>query len=196
VEMKYSSTVRPSMKLALIGRSMISPFGLAMSPRMPANWRICLNEPRGVLQQIKRDEAVVGGRLRVIKDRAQGFQVGGAEQVGNIVEGPNGEFTQRVGRDAQDRLALDGDGADALDRQSTPGGGVGGQREHRGIEKVGWPLSVHDWVLYWGERRRKASRLTTWPGSGSFSAAGSAGASGVGGGSSAAGASAAWKRRP
>ena len=46
VEMKYSSTVRPSMKLALIGRSMISPFGLAIRPRMPASWRICENEPR------------------------------------------------------------------------------------------------------------------------------------------------------
>ena len=46
VEMKYSSTDRPSMKLALIGRSMISPFGLAIRPRMPASWRICLNEPR------------------------------------------------------------------------------------------------------------------------------------------------------
>ena len=34
------------MKLALIGRSMISPFGEAMRPRMPASWRICLNEPR------------------------------------------------------------------------------------------------------------------------------------------------------
>ena len=34
------------MKLALIGRSMISPFGLAIRPRMPASWRICLNEPR------------------------------------------------------------------------------------------------------------------------------------------------------
>ena len=32
------------MKLALIGRSMISPFGLAMRPRMPASWRICVNE--------------------------------------------------------------------------------------------------------------------------------------------------------
>ena len=46
VEMKYSSTVRPSMKLALIGRSMISPFGLAIRPRMPASWRICENDPR------------------------------------------------------------------------------------------------------------------------------------------------------
>ena len=46
VEMKYSSTDRPSMKLALIGRSMISPFGFAMRPRIPASWRIWLNEPR------------------------------------------------------------------------------------------------------------------------------------------------------
>ncbi len=34
------------MKLALIGRSMISPFGFAIRPRMPASWRICENEPR------------------------------------------------------------------------------------------------------------------------------------------------------
>ncbi len=34
------------MKLALIGRSMISPFGLAMRPRIPASWRICEAEPR------------------------------------------------------------------------------------------------------------------------------------------------------
>ena len=46
VEMKYSSTDSPSMKLDLIGRSMYSPFGLAMTPRIPASWRICLNDPR------------------------------------------------------------------------------------------------------------------------------------------------------
>ena len=46
VEMKYSSTDRPSTKFALIGRSMISPFGFAISPRIPASWRICLKEPR------------------------------------------------------------------------------------------------------------------------------------------------------
>ena len=34
------------MKLALIGRSMISPFGLAIRPRIPASCRICLNDPR------------------------------------------------------------------------------------------------------------------------------------------------------
>ena len=34
------------MKFAFTGRSMMSPFGLAIRPRMPASWRICLNEPR------------------------------------------------------------------------------------------------------------------------------------------------------
>ena len=46
VEMKYSSTVRPSMKFALIGRAMIWPFGSAMRPRIPASWRIWLKDPR------------------------------------------------------------------------------------------------------------------------------------------------------
>ena len=30
----------------MIGCSMISPDGLAISPRMPANWRICAGDPR------------------------------------------------------------------------------------------------------------------------------------------------------
>ena len=34
------------MKFAFTGRSMISPFGFAMRPRMPASWRICLKDPR------------------------------------------------------------------------------------------------------------------------------------------------------
>ncbi|SKF62310.1 Uncharacterised protein [Mycobacteroides abscessus subsp. abscessus] len=36
VEMKYSRTERPSRKFDLIGRAMISPFGLATRPRMAA----------------------------------------------------------------------------------------------------------------------------------------------------------------
>ena len=36
VEMKYSRTVRPSRKFDLMGRSMMSPFGLATRPRMAA----------------------------------------------------------------------------------------------------------------------------------------------------------------
>src|SRR5256712_2902443 len=36
--MKYSSTVSPSVKLAMIGRSMIRPVGSAIRPRMPASW--------------------------------------------------------------------------------------------------------------------------------------------------------------
>ena len=30
----------------MIGCSMISPEGLAIKPRMPANWRICAGDPR------------------------------------------------------------------------------------------------------------------------------------------------------
>ncbi len=47
-EMKYSSTESPSRKDAVIGRSMMSPDGLAMRPRMPASWRIWSLEPRAL----------------------------------------------------------------------------------------------------------------------------------------------------
>ena len=46
VEMKYWRTVRPSRKFDVIGVSMISPDGFAISPRMPASWRICCLLPR------------------------------------------------------------------------------------------------------------------------------------------------------
>ena len=45
-EMKYSSTLRPSRKLDLMGISMVRPAVLAIRPRMPASWRICFIEPR------------------------------------------------------------------------------------------------------------------------------------------------------
>ncbi len=46
VEMKYWRTDSPSRKFEVIGVSMISPDGLAIRPRIPASWRICLSEPR------------------------------------------------------------------------------------------------------------------------------------------------------
>jgi hypothetical protein len=46
VELKYSSTVSPSLKLEMIGVSMISPDGLAIRPRIPASCLICAAEPR------------------------------------------------------------------------------------------------------------------------------------------------------
>ena len=46
VEMKYSSTDRPSRKLDLIGRGMVSPLGLDTRPRMPAICRTCIGLPR------------------------------------------------------------------------------------------------------------------------------------------------------
>ena len=45
VEMKYSSTVRPSRKLERMGRSMIRPDGSVIRPRMPAIWVIWLMLP-------------------------------------------------------------------------------------------------------------------------------------------------------
>jgi hypothetical protein len=46
VELKYSSTFRPSRKFALIGVSMILPDGFAIRPRMPPSWRIWSIDPR------------------------------------------------------------------------------------------------------------------------------------------------------
>ena len=46
VEMKYSSTVRPSRNEDLIGRGIVSPFGFDTSPRMPAICRTCIGLPR------------------------------------------------------------------------------------------------------------------------------------------------------
>ena len=53
------------MKLERIGRSMISPFGLAIRPRMPASWRICLNDPRAPEFAIM-NTGFSGNRLRCI----------------------------------------------------------------------------------------------------------------------------------
>ncbi len=60
VEMKYSSTDRPSRKLLLIGRGMISPFGLATRPRMPAIWRTCIQLPRAPELTIMNNPLVRG----------------------------------------------------------------------------------------------------------------------------------------
>ena len=54
--MKYSSTLKPSRKFERIGRSMISPVGLAIRPRMPASWRICWAEPRAPESAIMKIE--------------------------------------------------------------------------------------------------------------------------------------------
>jgi len=45
VELKYSRTVRPSLKLEVIGFSIISPEGLAIKPLIPANCLSWASEP-------------------------------------------------------------------------------------------------------------------------------------------------------
>jgi hypothetical protein len=81
------------MKLALIGRSMISPFGLAMRPRMPASWRICLNEPRApgvghhedgvqLVQVVLHGlPHLVGGRVPLLDDRLVALLLGDEPRV-------------------------------------------------------------------------------------------------------------------
>ena len=56
VELKYSSTDSPSLKLEMIGVSMISPDGLAIRPRMPASCLICAAEPRAPESAIMKIE--------------------------------------------------------------------------------------------------------------------------------------------
>ena len=56
VELKYSRTVSPSLKFEMIGVSMISPEGLAISPRMPASCLICAAEPRAPESDIIQTE--------------------------------------------------------------------------------------------------------------------------------------------
>ena len=46
VELKYSSTVKPSLKLEIMGVSIISPEGLAIRPRIPASCFIWAGDPR------------------------------------------------------------------------------------------------------------------------------------------------------
>ena len=53
VEMKYSSTERPSRNEERIGSSMIRPAGSAISPRIPAIWRICVMLPLAPLETIR-----------------------------------------------------------------------------------------------------------------------------------------------
>ena len=60
VEMKYSTTDSPSRKLDLIGRGMVSPFGLETRPRMPAICRTCIGLPRAPELTIIQTELVSG----------------------------------------------------------------------------------------------------------------------------------------
>src|SRR5216684_293494 len=79
VEMKYSSTVRPSVKLAWIGRSMIRPVGSAIRPRIPASWRICWMLPRApepIIIQLGGVAHLFVGLLPQLDDLAVSLVVG------------------------------------------------------------------------------------------------------------------------
>ena len=58
VELKYSKAVRPSLKFAVIGVSIISPEGFAINPLIPANCFICAAEPLAPESAIIKTEFV------------------------------------------------------------------------------------------------------------------------------------------
>jgi len=61
----------------------------------------------GVAQQLQRDEAIVGGGLRVVEDGAQLLQVPRPEQVADVADRREGQLLQRRRLDLQDRPAAD-----------------------------------------------------------------------------------------
>ena len=58
VELKYSNAVNPSLKLEVIGLSIISPEGLAIKPLIPANCFICAADPLAPLSAIINTELI------------------------------------------------------------------------------------------------------------------------------------------
>ena len=58
VELKYSRAVKPSLKFDVIGLSIISPDGLAIKPRIPANCFICAADPLAPLSAIINTEFI------------------------------------------------------------------------------------------------------------------------------------------
>ena len=62
------------------------PF-LPMTIAVPVSWHIGSTPPAamlGVLQQVERDEAVVGRRLGVVEDGAELREVTGPQEVGDV----------------------------------------------------------------------------------------------------------------
>ena len=58
VELKYSKAVNPSLKLDVIGLSIISPDGFAIRPLIPANCFICAADPLAPLSAIINTEFI------------------------------------------------------------------------------------------------------------------------------------------
>ncbi len=88
VEMKYCSTERPSRKLAVIGVSMISPDGFAISPRMPASWRIWSLLPRAPESAIMKtglNPSIRMGRPSLSKRGLPSSSISGAFFMASII---------------------------------------------------------------------------------------------------------------
>ena len=71
----------------------------------------------GVLQQVERDEAVVGRGFGVVEDAAQLREVTGPQKVGDVEHGLPGEQGERLGLDLQEPLAGGVERGDMLGRE-------------------------------------------------------------------------------
>ena len=91
----------------------------------------------GVLQQVEGDEPVVGAGLGVVEDVAQLLQVAGAQVVRDVVHALVREPGERVGVDAQERLARDVEGLDTVGGEQPVGRLLRCEREQVGVDEVG-----------------------------------------------------------
>ena len=90
----------------------------------------------GVLQQVERDELVVGAGLGVVDDAAQLGEVGRAQVVRDVVHRLGGERAQRLRLDLEERTPVGLEGADALGGHQPVGRGVLSQGEQIGVRKL------------------------------------------------------------
>ena len=119
--------------------STSSPF-LPFTIAVPVSWHDGQDPARGdagVLQQLGRDEHVVGRRLGVVEDGGELREVPGPQQVRDLEHRRLGEQGERLGLDLQEPPAA------GLERRHVVGGEqavrrfVGAEREHLLVGEVG-----------------------------------------------------------
>ena len=90
----------------------------------------------GVLQEVERDEAVVGRGLGVVEDPRQLGQVPGPQVVGDVVHRLGGQRGEHPGLDLEERVAERLHRGHAVDVERRYGGGVGPEGQQLGEREV------------------------------------------------------------
>ena len=118
--------------------STSSPF-LPFTIAVPVSWHMGSTPPAAmrVLQQVERDEPVVGRRLGVVEDRPQLREVAGPQQVGDVEHRPAGQQRQRLGVDLDEPAAAGGEGRDVVGGEQLVRRVVGADRQQLLIRELG-----------------------------------------------------------